>query len=264
VARCARSGCGRWMPSALVKAAGLGFLFDGAWHCSVGCLDAAARERLVKSSRPRRLAAPRQAQLRLGVLLVHQVGLSHEVLDEALREQARTGLRLGAQLVRMGAASEHEVLRALAAQAGVGYLTSPDRTRYVPAPANLSPDAVRALGLVPVGIDSKSEVIRVACIAPVPRMAMTVLRDLTGFRVEPYLVSDRQFEEMLDDWRAAQEPEAAPAAVNDLPSAAARVVAAARENGAVRMTEALCNDHVLVRLDTGGRTEDLWLQTGLR
>ena len=57
---------------------------------------------------------------------------------------------------------------ALAAQSGVGYLTGIDMESVRDAPGGLSPNAVRALGLVPVS-EVEDGRIRVACAAPVPR-----------------------------------------------------------------------------------------------
>jgi hypothetical protein len=263
VSHCAHSACGRRRPSLVIRLLGLGLRLNGEWYCSAACLDAAARERLARSLRPIPGARSAAAALRLGVLLAHQVGLSPEALAKGLEAQKKSRLRLGAELVKQGAVSEHEVLRALAAQASVGFLAGVDWTRPLGMPPNISADAVRALGLVPVVADAKNEVVRVACAAPVPRLALAAMRELTGFRIEPYLVTDRLFGELLAAWCAQQPGTDRPSqSVRDVPSAAARIVAAAHAKGGVQMTESLCNDRVWLRLEAGGRTEDLWLQAG--
>jgi hypothetical protein len=260
VAHCAHSGCHRRRPSLLVRLAGLGLRLNGDWYCSAACLDASARERLARSLRPVPGARPAAATLRLGVLLAHQVGLPPEALTRGLEAQKKSRLRLGAQLVKQGAVSEHEVLRALAAQAGIGFLTSVDPMRPVVVPPNMTADAVRALGLVPLAVDAKNEVVRVACAAPVPRLAMAAMRELTGYRIEPYLVADRLFGDVLEAWCARQpSPGRAGRVAGDVPSAAARIVAAARAKGGAQLTEALCNDRVWLRLEADGQTEDLWV-----
>jgi len=208
VVRCAHNGCGRRRPTALVRLVGLGLYFEDTWYCSAPCLDAALRERATASAlppsstesrvrQPSRVAAPRA--LRLGALLAHQVGLSPAALAEALDAQSRSGLRIGAQLVRMGAATEHEVLRGLAAQAGVEYLTSLDASE-LQAGTVLPADSVRALGIVPFAADPANEVIRVACVAPLPRLALSIARHLTGQHVEPFLVSDDRLAALIESY----------------------------------------------------------------
>jgi Type II secretion system (T2SS), protein E, N-terminal domain len=200
VARCARNECGRRRPSALARLAGLGVYFRGAWYCGVRCLDAELRERATGVGRGSRVASPRTlAHLRLGVLLAHQVGLSRDTLAAALHEQTHSGLRLGAQLVQMGAATEYEILRALAAQAGVGFLATVDASWPRPGIEGLEPDAVRALGLVPLEV--QGGVIRVACAAPLPHLALASLRELTGNRIEPCLVADDSLAALLGAYR---------------------------------------------------------------
>jgi hypothetical protein len=262
--RCARRECGRRRPSALARLAGLGVYYHGDWYCGARCLDAAAREHLGPRSAGRPPFAQGPSPLRLGVLLAHQVGLGQDVLREALCEQARTGLRLGAQLVRMGAASDHEVLRALAAQAGVAHLTNADLARLRPASRCLSPDAVRALGLVPLALDTTTDFIRVACSAPLPRLALAAMRELTGQGIEPYLVSDEQFTPLLETYCNAPGPEAGDVRA-EVPEGASPYAADAAAVSASRETrgpDARSGDRVSNGSDVGGRDEDLWLHSG--
>jgi hypothetical protein len=212
--RCAHRACGRRRPALLVRLAGLGLCFEGAWYCCVRCLDEAVRRRAGTSwqgrdqaSRPTGAAPGRglvaqaasfAAPLRLGAILANQVGLSPAVLAEALAGQACTGLRLGAQLVSMGAVTDHEITRALAAQAGVPSLPSLDASHLEHEAALLSRDTARALGLVPFGTDAANGAIRVACCAPLPRLALAIMADLTDRRIEAYIVSDEQFAAVMD------------------------------------------------------------------
>jgi hypothetical protein len=189
----------------LVRLAGLGLYFEDAWYCSAPCLDATMRERVTATARGAGTPDTHAWRLRLGALLANQVGLSPAVITKALDLQTRTGLRIGTQLVRMGAATEHEVLRALAAQAGVGYLTSLDVSR-LQVSAALPGDAVRALGVVPFAANEAGEVLHVACGAPLPRLALSIVRHLTGQRVEPFLVADDRLAALIETYcgRAAR------------------------------------------------------------
>src|SRR5262245_39859509 len=121
--RCAREECRRWRPDAVVRYAGVGLRVDEEWFCSSACvaLVAAGRRRVAKPrpSGPIPLPAPR-----LGTLLVHQGAITPAQLDAALAAQKLSGRKLGAELVRLGITDQVAVLRALAAQAGVSYLTA--------------------------------------------------------------------------------------------------------------------------------------------
>jgi general secretion pathway protein E len=62
------------------------------------------------------------AQKRLGQILVDTEGLSPELLEQALATQQKEGGRLGDILVKMRAMAEEQVLRAVGAQLGIGFL----------------------------------------------------------------------------------------------------------------------------------------------
>lgn len=259
MARCARKACGRWRPTLLVRAGGLGLRLDDAWYCSATCLELAACERLSKT-RPVTPAATAMRRPKLGGVLATLKRLPADVVEQAATRQAQTGLRIGTQLVELGAVSRFDLLRALASQSGVGFLTSVDAARVTTAPGNLSPQVVRALGLVPFEADHRHDVLKVACTAPVPRAAVAALRELTGSIIEPYLVADEQWPALAQAYgTSARARGPVYSTVSDVAAAAAHVADAAREAGEVRMTEARCDEHLWIRLDVGGHIEEFWL-----
>jgi hypothetical protein len=260
MARCAHEPCRRWRPGLLVRSAGLGLHLDDAWYCSPQCLGIAVRNRLAHASPivPPVVAAPRP--LRLGGVLAIQKRLEPAAVEQAASAQARTGHRIGRQLVELGLVTRLDVLRALAAQNGIGFLAALDPGRLTHAPGNLSPAVVRALRVVPFEADARHDVLKVACTAPVPRASLAALRELTGSIIEPYLVADDQWPEVLRAYGTARPGDgSAPVAVTNLEALADRVAATARQAGAIRMSEARCEDHLWVRLDAGGRIEELVL-----
>jgi hypothetical protein len=262
MARCARRGCRQWRPGVLVRVAGLGLYLDEAWYCSAPCLGAAVRERLAHTAPIVPPAMPASTQTRLGGVLALQKRLAPSVVEQAASAQVGTGLRIGTQLVELGLVSRLDVLRALAAQSGVGFLTALDPARLAHAPGNLSPAVVRALGVVPFEADRRHDVLKVACTAPVPRGSLAALRELTGSIIEPYLVADELWPALLHAYGAAQRSSATtPTTVADIDTLASRVADAARQSRAVRMSEARCDDNLWVRLDVGGRIEELLLTT---
>src|SRR5204862_4721441 len=115
----------------------------------------------------------------------------------------QSGLKLGAQLRAMGAVDAGAVLRTLATQAGISYIAALDPQCVQDAPGGLSPDAVRALGIVPFNAPEKGR-IRVAVTAPVPRVAFGALRQLTGWTPEPYLVDNDNWEALVQAYGSVQ------------------------------------------------------------
>src|SRR5215831_4607407 len=117
--RCADASCVRWRPSLGVWG---GVRLNGVWYCSRSCAAAAVRRGL-ESPPVVAESAGALPPLRIGALLRHQNAITATQLDEALAAQRKSGLRLGAQLQALGFVSSATLVRALAAQAGVSYLT---------------------------------------------------------------------------------------------------------------------------------------------
>lgn len=252
--RCADPACGRWRPARLGPKWNLGFRLNGNWYCSRACVETAAREGLDNVPAPAgsTVSLP---PLRLGVLLRHLGVLTAGQLDLALNEQRRTGLRLGAQLRLLSLVDSEPIVRALAAQANVSYLTSFDIGR-VRGCSNLPITTVRALGLVPFEVDAQQKRLRVAVAAPVPRTAVRALLKLTGWNAEPYLVDDDTWEAALEAYRPAEGVVDA-TTVPNLSAAAARIAEHAGFERGVTVRHAACDDHTWVRIEGPDRVSDL-------
>jgi hypothetical protein len=259
MARCSRLGCGRWRPDVLARLGRAGVSFDGAWYCATACLTTHT-ERLLSRTEPRRDVPPAGRALRIGTLLVHHKVVGLDDVQRALREQRTSGLRLGAQIVALGLATPEEILRALAAQAGMGYLTSLDPSRVADGCAGLPPEAVRALGVVPFELRDGEQRLRVACTAPVPRMALASLREMTGLGVEPFLVTDETFNVLLAAYGAGRRvPGASAAPVRSISDAARHIAHAAERKHADRMQQTRCDPYVWIRLDGHRGAQDFVL-----
>jgi hypothetical protein len=268
--RCASDGCYRRCPSWLVRR-GVGTTIvdaaspaieDGSpsWFCSRRCVERMAHRRLVDlpaSAEGIRALAP----MRLGAILRHQGACSADQIEEALRSQRASRLKLGAELRAMGAIDKAMLLRALAAQAGVGYLTSVDPATVREAPGALSPHVVRALGLVPFSEPAASR-IKVATAAAVPRAAIGALRRLTGWIPDAYLVADEDFRTLLDAYGTGV-PESARASratfmrAEDAPRAAALIAAAAAAQRASTIREVRWDPYTWVRVQSEGLVSDV-------
>lgn len=265
MARCAREECSRWRPDllldlSLIGRARRGVRFEESWYCSRACLEAVARDRLVDATMTWGSGGIHGSAMRLGAVLRHQRAITQDMLRDALAEQQETGLRLGEQLIEMGAIGVHDVIRALAAQAGVGYLPEVDPQIVRSGPGGLSRDAVRALGVVPIEASQALRTLKVACAAPLPRLALAALRELTGWAVVPFVVDDETCLVLLEAYGTV--PGEQPVSVvrpRTVVEATAHIARAVETGRAVRMQQARCDPFVWVRLEGETAREDLLL-----
>lgn len=251
--RCADADCRRWR---LVGA----LQFNDNWYCSRDCVERAA---LIGLEQPLAAAAKRSTlpPLKLGVLLRHAGVVTQAQLESALGAKARTGLRIGEQLEQMGFVDADVVLRALATQAGVSYLSSFDVSRVKRVPVSMSPAMVRALGLVPFEADEVGKRLRVVTSAPVPRAAIRAMNKLTGWTIDVYLVKDSAFEAALDAYQPATPPTASDAdLVRTLTAAASLVADRAERDRTITMKHAACDEYVWVRVEGSERVSDLLVE----
>lgn len=261
MARCEAETCGRWCPEMLVRR-GVGTYVDGDWFCSRHCVEQMVRRRLI-DAHPVAAGIPAVPPMRLGALLRHHGVCGAEAIELALQAQRGSQLKLGEQLFAMGVAEKEGVLRALAAQAGVGYLSTIDLDSVREAPGGLSPNAVRALGLVPISEEDEGR-IRVACPAPVPRRALSAFRRLTGWIPEAYLVADADFQALLRNYGTSVEGDRPLRSLTEfvqtasLSDAASRIAVAATRGGDTTVTAARWEPYTWVRVQgTSGRVEDV-------
>lgn len=257
--KCAREACVRWTPElAFLGRRRKGVWFEESWYCSMTCIEEEARVRLEAAAEP--IVAPLRGQKvsRLGALLLHQRSLTAATLNEGLRLHRESGLRLGAQLRAMGAVSRVDVLRALSAQSGIGYLASLDPASVKHGPGHLSRDAVRALGVVPVDADDEHRRLKVACAAPMPRLALAVLRELTGSSVNPLLVDDDVLAALLDAYGSATDGQDVPVTrTRTVGEASHRIAQAVCDGRAHRMQQVRCEACLWVRLEGEQAPEEI-------
>jgi len=262
MARCSHSDCRRWRPDALVRYTRSGLTVDGAWFCSATCVESSTQQRLLdvkRSSTP----VPAIPALRLGVLLLHQGVITSGDLTQALESQRITRRPLGAELLHMGVADSVSILRALAAQAGVNYLATVDPACVRSAPGGLSADEVRALGVVPIQHHAASRRLVVACPAPLPKAALSALRQLTGCTPEPLLVTDSDLATLMHSYGTS-----APAThrrvgfvnAQNVNAAAAHIAAVAESERAIRLTEAHSDWATWVRIESVGAIDTLFMR----
>jgi hypothetical protein len=232
--------------------------FNEAWYCSRTCVEQAALRGLAQALSISSGATPRRA-LKLGVLLQHAGVISPAQLEMALGASEATGLRIGRQLEQLGFVTPEMVLRALATQAGISYLSAFDVNRVRNAPVALPETMVRSLGLVPFEADPDLRQAHVICAAPIPRAALRAFARLTGWTPEAYLVTDQVFEQALAAYRPAEDAAIlhAAATVGNIGAAAAHVADTAVADRTVTMRHAAYDNRVWIRIEGLQRVSDL-------
>jgi hypothetical protein len=235
---------------------------DDAWFCSTPCLEKAVRDRLARVTRPLSSGTAALPPPRLGALLLAaNSGLTPELLRRGLEAQRTSGRRLGEELLRLGAVSTEEVVRALAVQANTRYLTAIHPATVRAGHGNLPRDMVRALGLVPFAAHVQSRVLKVAYVAPLPRIALAALRELTNWTPEPYLVADAMWPGLIHEYGTNPTADCTRgvATADSLGDASLHIARAAEQTRGARISHARVDPYVWVRLEASNQIEDLLL-----
>jgi hypothetical protein len=240
VARCARSACGRRRPDLLAAYLRFGLFLDQEWYCSTRCVEEIVRRRLSNLPAVQPAWVQGWRPIKLGLLLMEQVGLSRDAIDAALEAQEHSRIPFGQTLRRLGLVTADDLMRALATQAGVRYLKSVDHRLLALRPGKLARDTVETLRIVPVTADLKRGELQVACTAPIPGHAVRALSRLTQMSVEPLLVADDQLPGLINVYNSA-----------------ATIARLAKAQRSVVMTQERCDPYVWVRLASGSATADV-------
>jgi general secretion pathway protein E len=119
---------------------------------------------------------------RLGELLMAAGVISEETLEAALGRARGTRVRVGEALVAMGAATSEDVLRALAAQRHLPYLSGEELPSTLPVLKNLSAKYLRQYAVCPVALEGST--LTVATADPTNPVLLDDLRQSLGLAVK--------------------------------------------------------------------------------
>ena len=100
--------------------------------------------------------------LRLGQILVQARVVTDDVVAEALAQASRDRQRLGEALVALGAATHEEVLKAVAAQQALPYLSPEELPSTPPVLKELSPQYLRQSVACPIAIEGTTVTVATA------------------------------------------------------------------------------------------------------
>lgn len=140
---------------------------------------------------------------RLGELLIERHVISEEQLKESLTEQKATGELLGRTLVRLGHATEEDIVLALTLQYGFPYLPL---TNYEIDPeviAAIPASMARQHRVIP--LDRIGNLLTVTMSDPLNASALAEMESVTGLKVETFVSTESQVCEALDRFYPAAE-----------------------------------------------------------
>src|SRR5881296_3042264 len=133
---------------------------------------------------------------RLGEILVQERLTTPDVVEEALARAKTTGERLGEALVALGAVKSEDVLRALAEQQNLAYLSRDELPSPLPIVKNLSPKYLRQYTVCPVSIENG--LLTVATADPLNPIIVDDLAQSTGLTVKVVVSSADAIVEAID------------------------------------------------------------------
>jgi len=133
---------------------------------------------------------------RLGEILVQERLTTPDVVEQALARAKATGERVGEALVAVGAVKSEDVLRALAEQQSLAYLSRDELPSPLPIVKNLSPKYLRQYTVCPVSIENG--LLTVATADPLNTVVLDDLRQFTGLAVKLVVSSAEAITEAID------------------------------------------------------------------
>jgi general secretion pathway protein E len=129
------------------------------------------------------MAAPVTVRTKgLGETLVEAGVITPETLAAALNRAGHARERIGEALVALGAVSQEDVLRALASQRGVTFLSAEELPLTLPVLKNLSPKYLRQYEACPISVEGNT--VTVAIADPTNPLVVDELRQTLGLQVK--------------------------------------------------------------------------------
>jgi type IV pilus assembly protein PilB len=142
--------------------------------------------------------AENNSMKRLGEILHDQGKVTHQQLDEALKEQAVSHNKIGEILVKKGWVTQEEIKKALATQSGIatfdlsGYIIDPEIVKSIPE------DFARKYKIMPVFMIENN--LTVAMVDPTNIFIMDEIQRMTKMKVEPVMAEELDIRKCQDQY----------------------------------------------------------------
>ncbi len=132
----------------------------------------------------------------LGEIFIHDRVTTPDVVGAALARAKTTGERLGEALVALGAVTNEDVLRALAKQQGLPFLSRNELPSALPVVKNLSAKYLRQYAVCPISVENG--LLTVATADPLNPIIVDDLRQSTGLAVKVVVSPVEAITEAID------------------------------------------------------------------
>ncbi len=172
------------------------------WYCSPDCFQDGLCQRLESPGAFKLRHTPKPSRLPLGLVLLSQGEITAEQLRQALEIQRSTGSgKIGQWLVKMGAVSEQQVTKALAAQQGcpVFALRKPDP---LPAAMHWPVPLIETYRALPVFFNQPQSNLYVGFLEGVDHAFLCSVEQMLHCRTQPCIVPPFVFRLNLE-WQAS-------------------------------------------------------------
>jgi len=134
----------------------------------------------------------------LGTILIKKGIISPEQLEQALKQHKQSDERLGSILIRLGYATEEDILGCLAIQAGVPYISLAGYQINGTAARLISKEAAEKYSMLV--IDRIGDSLLVAAADPMDREAKAELQKLLpGVKINYYLTSPGEISQKINE-----------------------------------------------------------------
>ncbi|HEX7730083.1 MAG TPA: hypothetical protein VF392_13705 [Terracidiphilus sp.] len=250
-ARCAFRECHHTQITRWIPGGHPGIVAGDSWYCSIDCFALAARTPLELLSNRHVVEIQRQPRLPLSLLLVSKGFLTPEQMRQATTQSQNSSEELEAVLVRMGYVTENQLAAARSAQWGYPVLSSDFVGLWVETDVPVG--LLKAFRAVPLHYSASANRLLVGFAARVEPQVLELLEKLTGYRVEPCLITTTELEEQLERLTISPGYEEVFVDEPGAPDKMARTVGRTAVQVAAREAVfAQCKDFVVVRV-TGKR-----------
>ncbi len=174
----------------------------------------------------------RKEKERLGESLVRAELITKEQLEKALKEQKKTGERLGQVLMGLGFVSEENIIKFLGRQLGIANIDLAAQTIAPEIIALVPVHVARRYRIIP--LSKEKNVLSVAMSDPLNVFALDDLKRVTGCRIEPVVSSEAQVIKAIEQYYTSKD---ALSAVEDIGEVALEIVGEEEEEEEIGAAE---------------------------
>ncbi|MGQ9845546.1 MAG: GspE/PulE family protein [Caldisericia bacterium] len=135
---------------------------------------------------------------KLGEILLEKGLITEEQLKEVLLEQQKTGISLGQILIDRGLITPNILGEILSKQLGIEYkkvseiYISPDSINLIPE------NIIKDKKVFP--IKKENDTLEVAILPPINPVILDDIKELTGLKIKPIIVTDNEFQRLLNQY----------------------------------------------------------------